>query len=238
MSNGDRQSSEQSGKQARCTAYQSKMIAKWRSEIDHIKTEVIVLYHNRDIYNKLFDIVENNPRIQKGNAFYEWMHLHYVVYAATTIRRLLDKHKRTISLHNLIHEIDIKKEYITREWYISQFPESFRKSSIPSRNFIDLAGDDPNIIGSQKLIDKLGEVESVSKIIKTYVDKLVAHADRDEPDRLPKYDELDKAIDAVGKLFQHLYGILNDSNISLKIVEEFVWVQLFEEPWIVPRDRD
>lgn len=235
MGDEGRGSPDQSGKEARFTAYQNRMIAKWRGEIDQIKTEVIVLYHNRDIYNRLFEIVGNNPRIQKGNSFYEWMHLHYVVYASIAIRRLLDNDSRAISLRNLISSIGKNRRCITREWYASQFSASFRPS-IPRREFDDLVGDSDGIIDSQRLLSSLEHVQTLSEIVIVYANKLVAHADSDPPDRLPRFDELDTAIDAVGTLFRHLYGILNQTSIRLELVEEFVWEQLFEEPWIVPRD--
>lgn len=234
----------QGDKAARSIKFREQMIEKWRSEIGQIETEVVTLYHSRSIYKRLFEIVDANPRIQKGNALYEWLHRSYVVYASTAIRRLLDKHKDALSLAKLVESMKANEHILTREWFVSQrqivrtsrYPQYHRK--LANKDFDKLAGVGKNAVDGGDLQRRLDAAESLSSLVKAYVDKLVAHKDEKPPAKLPTYGGLDSAIDAVGDLFEHLHALLNQSSlVRLEPVEQFRWERLLEEPWIIQPDR-
>lgn len=225
-------------KKLRSSKFREQMIAKWRDQLKRVEVEIVTLHHSRSIYRRLFKIVDANPRIQKPNALYEWLHLSYVTYASTAIRRLIDDHKDAVSLSNLVRSMSANESVITRKWFVSRYTEPLCKTDYPSRDFDNLVGVGRSTVEGGDLKRRLDQIRSLSSRVVDYVDKLVAHTDRKLPDKLPTYGDLDKAIDAVGELFEHLHLLINQASLlSLEPVETFPWERLFEEPWIVRSRR-
>ena len=233
----------QTDKEARCAAFREQMIARWRSEIERIENEIVTLYGSRSIYRRLFKIVDANPRIQRGNAFYEWLPRNYVFYASTTLRKLLDNDSKVVSLGCLVQSIRKNGHLISREWYISEYncemgpewssPQAHLKWLSANEDFDKLVGVGKNTVDGNDLRTRLENIQSLSSLVLEYANKLIAHNDKKMPNKLPTYGHLDKAIDEVGDFFIYLHVLLNQSSfIKLEPVEEFCWEKLFEEPWI------
>lgn len=230
-------------KEARCAKVRQEMIAKWRSEMEHIKGEVVRLYHSRSIYERLRTIVNANPHIKKPNSLYEWLFRNYFDSVLMAIRRLVHPHKDALSLAKLVHSMKANQHVVTREWFVSRYeeelssryPEHPRK--IANSHFDKLVGAGKDTIDGNDLQRRLEEIQSLSSLVLKYADKHVAHTDKNPPDGLLLCADLERAIDAVGELFKHVYLLLNQSSfVSLEPVESFRWERLFEEPWIVRSD--
>lgn len=233
-------------KQARSDEFREQMIAKWRNDLERIQNDIITLHGSRSTYRRLRKIVDANPRIQKPNELYEWLLRNYVVYASTAIRRLLKRHKDSLSLEGLVLSIAEHEHIITREWYLSQCEvvsewdtrEEYLDWFDASEDLDKLIGGRRDTIDGEDLQRRLREVQSLSKPVLEYADKLVAHTDVNPPHTLPTYPGLDSAIDAVGDLFRHLDALINQgSPISLEPMGSSRWEKLFEEPWIVRSGR-
>ena len=218
-------------KETRAVIINNEIIKKWRHEIEQIQLEVSALYHSRSVYKRLVDIVDANPNIQQPNAFYDWLQSCYIVDASTTIRRLLDFHEDTVSLANLANNIKANSHIISRKWYVSQ-----HKLRNANKEFDLHVGEGRDCIDSDDLNSRLEDVRNASGLVKDYVDKLVAHTDKKVPDKLPTFNDLDNAIDAIGIFFKYLHILLNQGSAILEPVEEYRWEKLFREPWIIPSE--
>lgn len=215
---------------------QSEAITKkWNKWLDHIDSEVSELYQNRRIYHDLTEIIDANPRINGGNWLYAWMFGNYAQAAAASIRRLLDgARKDPISLKKLIENLCKHPDLIKRYDFVAQYHNDEYWKAKGHQDFDKLAGMGCSALDPAVLVGELQQAEVLCAKVQTYVDKAVAHHDKDRP-IAPTYKELDEAIEAVGKLFQHLYAILRCTSRELEIVLAHPWKWVLDEPWV--RDK-
>lgn len=83
----------------------------------------------RFVYQQVTKLIQDNPRLQVPSAFYGWMHATYITDMTIGIRRLVDRDKRTISLHNLIKVIEHHPEVVSR-----------RRLTCPHKNYMKQFG--------------------------------------------------------------------------------------------------
>jgi hypothetical protein len=89
--------------------------ARWQAWIRRIYDETISLGWNRRMFRMMRDIVQANTRLQQtGGHVIDWMFGNYVVTAAMTFRRELDRQAGTENLRNLLHEIEARPEVLSR----------------------------------------------------------------------------------------------------------------------------
>jgi hypothetical protein len=73
----------------------------------------------------------------------------------------------------------------------------------------------------------------VSERVRKYVDRHLAHHDRDPLSELPTFAELNAAVDGLGDLFQRYAALLTNSHwVTLVPVVQYNWLAVFLEPWI------
>ena len=210
------------------------MRRKWQSWLDRIQNDMMDLCWRRGMYHRLIEIIRANPRIDEGNYLYDWIFGNYARVASVSIRRLLDHHRGTVSLHNLTDVILKHPQIINRQHYIAGYDQS--NHDVANAEFDELVGKGRDTVDPSILEKALNRADTSCKIVKEFVDKSVAHRDVKPPDVLPTYTEIDDAIDAVGELFRFLYRLLLRSDFSLTVLDAYAWEWVLEQPWILPEN--
>src|SRR2546430_601281 len=80
-------------------------IAKWTNWIEgDVTNEVMQVNHHRQIYERIWETTTEHGQLPDSE-FWQYLRSTYGVSQAVAIRRLVDTHRGTASLRNLIAEI-------------------------------------------------------------------------------------------------------------------------------------
>jgi len=206
---------------------------RWQRWFDNIKDQIFTLHHNRRIYRDVMAMIDENPALQVPSAFYTWMRTTYVYDMTMAVRRLVDRHQRTISFYRLMEEIASHPEVITRRRFTAGYRGWLR--DVGHRDFERFASPTAKRIHRRVIRRHQRELVAVAKRLKTYVDKHVAHNDRHPMRRLPRYEELDQCIDLLGQLAKDYTLLLEQAGlVEVVPVIQYDWQAPFRVPWIPP----
>jgi hypothetical protein len=208
------------------------------SHLQIVDDEVSSLYWDHYVvYKRTVEVITANPRVNRPNWFFDWMFGAHAHSACATIRRLLDEdtRNRPVSLARIVLDVMNHPDLFTREDFVRDYPEFMLRAGFADRDFDIFAGAgntavDPGILGGW-----LTDAKTKCQRIREYTDKRVAHRDRKPPISVPKWDDLDAAIEAIGDLFRNMNLLLTRaSRPELTPLPREDWEWVFEEPWIPP----
>ena len=213
----------------------SKNLEKgWLLMLNQIEDSVSKLLENRFFFRKFMNIVEANPELPENNYFIVWIWENYLYNAAMGVRRLVDKNPKSISLYLLLKDIMDRPEILSRERYTALFKDTgFANDYYYINQGLDkLIGKgrdhiDPADVEQDKkiLVDR-------TEVLKTYVNKTLAHLDKEKLKKLPTIKDLDDSIDLIVKLVQKYYAIFHAGGVDLQPVPQRPWKNIFEVPWV------
>jgi hypothetical protein len=174
------------------------------SQLDELRTEVIELATDRDIYWKVQrEVIQKNHRLlTMRSAFFDMLNDAYAHAAASRIRRLLDRDSRTVSLRQLIEQL-------------IEDPSSLRGN---------LTNDD--------LRNDLEALHKTCEHVKAYVDQVVAHHDRNRTASSPTHRELNEAIDTVVSVFKRYYAAVTNTDLDVVVSYLEDPLRIFSFPWL------
>lgn len=211
-------------------------IKKWIRWIDILYHEVIHLFANKAVFNKVQKIIKNNPRIQKPSAFYEYYGINYGISVLMSIRRLLEPNKSGISFFELLSDILNNNNLITRKYYKSLYKNSVLPDDRIEKDFDRFAGKRgkyKDFLDKKIVENDILDINRTINIIKNFVDKKVAHLDRTPPRKLITFKEAEDCIDFIGNLLKKYLLILKAVNlIALEPTFQYDWEIIFTEKWI------
>jgi AbiU2 len=210
-------------------------VEKWERDLAAIKNEVLGLHHNRDVYRTVGQIVEEHGQLPPS-LFFDYAQRTYAVTQSAAIRRQAEVNpKRVVSLGSLLAEISAEPERLTREHFVALYDdpdpyfERLGQTTFDER-FAGEVGDhiDPRIVEAD-----LRELRKTSESVERYVDRYIAHTDREGLKTLPTFGEIDKAIDVIGEIFKKYSLLLTASGwASLEPVAQHDWQAIFRQAWI------
>jgi len=87
-----------------------------------------------------------------------------------------------------------------------------------NRGFDELVGKGKEYIEPLDVKDDISKLNERIEVLKTYVNKTVAHLDREKLEKLPTIKDLDDSIDLIVKLIQKYYAIIHAGTIELQLV--------------------
>lgn len=210
-------------------------LLKWIRWIDILYNEVISLFTNKTVFNRVQEIIRNNPKIQKPSAFYEYYGINYGISALMTIRRLLEPNRYGISFYELLSDIYDNNEIITRDYYKSLYGSNISEYIIDKDfdQFSGKSGKQKNFLNKKIVEADLKAINKTIGNIKYFIDKKVAHLDKTIPKKLLTFKEVEDCIEFIGNLLKKYLSILKAVNLSSpKPTFQYDWDIIFTEKWI------
>ncbi len=140
---------------------------------------------------------------------------------------LADWLKRFDLIENDVQEILLRRHVFRRlQEIVAVNPRLHRQSKLPVR----LPHLDRRHV--QRDIDALrGAADGLER----YATQRIAHLDKEEPTYIPKFEELDRALDVFERLVKHYRLLLRGDAGDVLPVIIYPWEAGLEEPWIPPR---
>ncbi len=219
-------------------------IQKWKEWLEKtILSEIDNLFITRYLYKSFLEILENNPKVNQPNHFYNFIQQGYTTNMLMMIRRQCKNDTDSISFLRLLSEIAKCPNLLSREYYISLYKdkELFRTElkDYPAEQFNAIyAGKtkkyvDPDLVleDINKLTKKFGKLEHL-------IDKRVAHYDLRKPEKIPTFDEMDECVDLLIELFHKYYGLVLGHHMDFGPNFQYNWKEIFQEPWIPQNKKE
>lgn len=212
-------------------------VDKWVGWLEKtIDPEVLTIFWQRHVYRTVADMTQRRQPHLPASHFFDYFRDTYAITQAVAVRRQAERSSRVVSLGSLLGEIETDAARPTRQRFVGQYdPDNQdRGEEAFTKHFAGDVGDhlDPALVTAD--IEKL--VAESSKVV-TYVNKNVAHLDRDPVEELPRFDDLNGAIEVVGDMFKRYALLLTASSyMDLVPVAQERWEAIFDVPWNLPAD--
>jgi hypothetical protein len=212
---------------------EDELYEKWVDWLEKIATQTHNLWAYRDYWRGLVEITQANDEIPPST-FFDALGIWYADEQSVAVRRQLDKDHRSVSLWRLIRDIARHPEVMTRERHVSLWEEEHWTQQA-NANYDKFAGDGNDRIAPERTMKDLERLEAIAKPIKVYVDKRVAHTDEQAMSDVPTYDELNAALDELGKLLGKYMSLLKATVLAtVSPVHQADWTQAFTVAWKKP----
>ena len=203
---------------------------KWVKNLDRIRGEVTELVLSRHVFQRIYDIVSDNNKINKGNLFYDWLSRHYAQTCLMGIRRLTDKNKNTISLYVLLLDCLENSDKLSRTLHVGLYKRGME--DLGEREFDKLAGKNSKIFPKSEIEQDVKKLENIREVLKSHTNKRIAHLDKKEPGKIPTFLDIFQSIDVLVEI-AHKYSLLfTATDHKFMPVIQYDWEFIFKTPWI------
>lgn len=209
-----------------------KFISSLQKDIDEISSDISDLMWNQKMFADFKKIVEANPKINQENVFYDFIKTGHVSQIVLAICRQIDGDQKVLSLMNLLHEISHNSDKITKDWFVSQYRGTSVGEGKGRLDFEECFGN-LDVIRSSMVSRDIGKLTSVTKEIKKYRNKRIAHMERGEIIFNLDFTTLDKATEILDELGKKYYLLLHQKGMpSLLPVDQTDYRKIFRVQWI------
>lgn len=234
----------------------SQKLEKWLEWMEKIHNDIQALVEDANMFWEVQDIIRENPRIQKPNAFYSYLARTYFSHAAAGIRRQTELQKDSISFVRLLDDIAKNPEELSRSYFNSHYPSSNGpdlnevigrtgleavgvvdssqlKTIIKMDDFAPYADVSGAHVCPQMLKDDKTRLESKAKILAEFVDRRIAHWDKRKPKVIPSFKELDDCIKLLDQTYVKYHLLFHAVAMdTLMPTYQYEWKSIFCEPWL------
>ena len=234
----------------------SQKLEKWLRWMETIHYEILGLVQDANMFWEVQDIIRENPRIQKPNAFYSYLARTYLSHALAGLRRQTKLDKDSISFMGLLSEIAENPEELSRSYFNSRHPSSNGpdldqvvgkagleevgivdssqlKTIIKMDDFAPYAEASGEHVCPRMVKDDFARLESAAKTHEEFVDKRIAHWDKRKPKVIPSFRELDDCIKLLDQTYVKYHFLFHAEFIdTLMPTYQYEWKSIFCEPWL------
>jgi len=189
----------------------------------------------RDFFWGLQDIVASNKKIQSPAQFHNWIADNYVAKVSTSIVRLTDRHKGTVSLYWLIRGIANNPDVITRDYFVSQWcDERSKQMGMANRMFDMFAEPGEQSVDQDMLKSDIEKLVEGTRLVRDYRDEWIAHFDQKrETTQMTTFGDLDKALDIIDEVWCKCSLLLTCSAPNTcKPARQYNWKKTLRHAWI------
>jgi AbiU2 len=164
--------------------------------------------------------------------FFDYLGETYATSQLIAVRRQADTSSRVCTLGRLLTEIADDPERISREFYVGLWDADGPGGG--SAFDSTFAGEVGSHIDPALVRRDLGALSETAERVTGYVDEYVAHKDARAKAGVPAFEDLNAAIDSIGKLYDKYNNALTggSSHGSLIPILDPGWKAVFRQPWI------
>jgi AbiU2 len=203
---------------------------KWIKNLEKISNEISDLVLSKHVFQRIYEIVNDNNEINKGNLFYDWLSKHYGQSSLMGIRRLIDKNKKTLSLYVLLQDCAENNDKLSRSLHISLYSDEMK--GLGESQFDDLAGEDNNSFPKSEIEKDIDKLENIRELLKSHINKKIAHLDKKEHGKIPTLLEIYNSVDALVEIAHKYSLIFTAADHKFMPVIQNDWESIFKTPWI------
>lgn len=166
--------------------------------------------------------------------FFDWMCHNYIGSITISVRSFIDHTKNSRSLWRMLYEILENPGVISRESHARMYASSPFGIDFGRQCFNNALGGDFRFLPQRAIRSDIRKLEITSERIRRFANKRVAHrTKRSELRRLPKFHELDLAIDNLDKtLCKYNFLLTGQGEQTFHATRQYDWREVLRAPWI------
>jgi hypothetical protein len=213
-------------------------LQKWIRWLDIIQVEITRLVVAKHIFWSVQEMIKQNKEIQKPSEFYRYLGDTYIAFAVMGVRRQIKNDPNSVSTARLLSEIGEEPRHISRKYYRSLYVSSGNEH-YADKHF-DRYCHNPNDphVSAMMAQNDLAELKKAAETCEDFADKRVAHYDKRAPKILPKFKELDDAIEALHRLYlKYRLVLLAECWTTLLPTYQYDWKEIFDCRWRLPEEE-
>ncbi len=219
----------------------SKLRKKWRSWLPAMSADLSHLLGKREVFWELQEIAKENPKILKEGTFFNWMCNNYIAAATLEVRSFTDQHNDVRSLWRLLYEILEHPKVINRRCHRTLYKGMPKDLHFDMANstFNNVAGVHREFLTQNSIRKDLRELEDCSERVRKFANKRIAHrTSAGEIRRHPNFNELDKAMDTIDRIFCKYNLLLTAQGMSSTFAtRQYDWMETLHEAWVKPGSK-
>jgi hypothetical protein len=199
---------------------------KWEDSLDRIEHEQLTgLLLSRDKFAQMNEVVAPYVGGHHGADLYQWMTQNYVAFAATAIRRMMEKPNKgwtSISLRILLEDLAANDSLLTR----TRYQDLYRGSGVEfmaDRDFNRIVrSDGAAYVPAARIKQDIFDLKQICEPVLGLVNKVIAHTEAD-PAKVGKtsFEEIDKAVDALEEAFNRYSLLIRGRELASLPYESF-----------------
>ncbi len=216
---------------AKPNAIEKARLQAWRAEIDAIYCDLAELFWLKSVFEQVETIVVGNPLLPRQNTFYAWMTYAYVCATSVGIRRIEGgRHPKEIGLLKLLSALKENVHLISCDCVFTHYREGWPRGAV-EKDYKTHVGHDSDMTKEDVQCD-LNELKSKVEIIRSHVDKKIAHRDADAGElRNIDWQEHDDAFVCLERLVRKYTYLLSAAYAEIRPVRDSRWTDIFLMPW-------
>lgn len=206
---------------------------KLDDELAQIYREIRSLRINQHVFSEVQAMIRRSPDLHKPSTFYQWMGNMYAATMSATVRRLVDQRKGTVSLVRLLELVKQEPEVCSRAAYKSRCTNPGLSEDFLDMDYDSLVGKRKNQPDPAMIEREIKDLEARTRRLKDFVDAHVAYLSVEPMRELPKFRELDDAIDCLeSALRRYLHQFRGVGLSSALPTWQYDWKEIFRYPWL------
>jgi hypothetical protein len=209
------------------------LFQKLDNELEQIRREIQSLRINQHVFREVQAMIHENPNLHKPSTFYGWMGSLYAAAMSSSVRRLVDRRKDTVSFVRLLEQVKKAPELLSRAAYKSRCTNPHLPESYLDSDYDRLVGNRKQQPDPAAFESEIEELEARTRKVKEFADAHVAHLSLEPMKELPKFLELDDAIDCLERtLKRYLHLFRGEGPTPALPTWQYDWKEIFRHPWI------
>lgn len=210
------------------------LLRRWRSWLPQMFRDLSDMLGKREIFYDLQEVAKENPKVLSPGDFFDWMCTNYVTAITVGIRGFMDQSTGVHSLWRLLYEIIERPRIISRRAHVTLYRGTPKDFDMGNLTFNNVVGPKRQYLTQRMIRSDMKELEDASERVRRFVNKRVAHrTPAGKIRRLPTFNEIDKALDSLDRIFCKYKLLLVASGVTtVRATRQHDWREVLWEPWI------
>lgn len=207
---------------------------RWKRWLPDMRRDMSEILSKQEIFWDLQEVAKENRKILNPGDFFDWMCHNYIGSITISVRSFIDHTKNSRSLWRMLYEILENPGVISRESHARMYASSPFGIDFGRQCFNNALGGDFRFLPQRAIRSDIRKLEITSERIRRFANKRVAHrTKRSELRRLPKFHELDLAIDNLDKtLCKYNFLLTGQGEQTFHATRQYDWREVLRAPWI------
>lgn len=207
-----------------------RKLNSWLEVLNHAVQQLCIDQH---IFGGVQEIIRRNPKIHRPGDFNAWMARMYGCGMAIAIRRQVDRDSRSISFLRFLEEVKANPTVVSRERFLGISCKRRSSALLASREFDKHVGVGLNHLDGNQVKKEIEKLKQRADALRRYVNKRIAHHDEREFADIPKFRDVDDAVEYLEHLLKRYLLLFRGVGlIQVLPCWQYDWKAVFRLPWI------
>ena len=204
-------------------------LAQWTKWSEKISSALDHRLLSKELFLQVQKIIKSNSTLPPSY-FYAWFQNAYIADMAIGMRRLIDADHRSVSLRQLISDIERYPMILTRNVYVAKYDKRPFMQRVANSVFDRYAGKKRNCISPIQVRKDLKQLNRKTKKFYRFVTLRIAHSDKKRAPQVT-FDDMHRSLEEIRLLVDKYLLLIRGTHYSRDFSLEGDLTDLFSRPW-------